>query len=65
MKTNVRRKHRLALIGCGGMANTHVTRLAPLLDRLEVVAAVDVILERAKPVANHFPGCQAAADYLF
>jgi len=63
MNQDIVPKHRLALIGCGGMANTHVSRLAPLLNRLAVVAAVDVILERAEAVAKHFPGCKAAADY--
>lgn len=56
-------KHRLALVGCGGMARAHASRLEPLLDRLEVVAAVDVVPERAQAVAALLPGAKVATDY--
>jgi len=52
-------KHKLILIGCGGMAKNHVSRFENLEDRLEVAAVVDIIPERAQAVsdllANHPP----------
>lgn len=48
-------KHQLALIGCGGMARGHVSRLETLFDRLEVTAVVDRDLERAEAVAALLP----------
>jgi predicted dehydrogenase len=54
---------RLALIGCGGMSQTHLRRFHVLKDRLELKAAVDTDIARARAVAEHFPGLIAAADY--
>jgi len=54
---------RLALVGCGGMARTHVARFAKVRERMELVAAVDLVLERAQAVAEHFPGARAVRDY--
>ena len=54
---------RLALIGCGGMSQTHLRRFHVLADRLELKAAVDSDLEKAQAVAQHFPGLVAATDY--
>lgn len=54
---------RLALIGCGGMSQTHLRRFHVLADRLELRAAVDTDLDKAQAVAQHFPGLVAAADY--
>lgn len=48
-------KHRLALIGCGGMARSHVSRFEELMDRLEVTAVVDTDIERARAVAELLP----------
>ncbi len=52
-------KSRLALIGCGSMANTHATRFAACEDVMEVSAVVDVIPERAQALSdllsNHPP----------
>ncbi len=45
-------KHRLALIGCGGMSRSHASRFHALQDRLEVVAAVDIDRERAQNAAE-------------
>ena len=56
-------KHRLGLIGCGGMARSHASRLEPLLQRLDLVAAADVIEEKAKAVAELFPDTQVVTDY--
>lgn len=61
-------KIRLGLIGCGGMANAHVSRLAPLWSRLTLVAAADIVLERAQAVAAAATaalssGTRAVSDY--
>lgn len=48
-------KHRIALIGCGGMAKAHVSRLEKLFDRIEVTAVVDINLEQAEKVAALLP----------
>ncbi len=48
-------KHKLALIGCGGMARSHVSRFEELMDRLEITAVVDIDIERAKAVAELLP----------
>jgi len=57
------RKTRLALIGCGGISKSHVSRFEKCTDRLDVVAAVDVRLEKAKGVADLLPNCRAATDF--
>ncbi len=48
-------KHKLILIGCGGMAKNHVKRLEPLFDRMDVSAVVDIDLEKAKAVSDLLP----------
>lgn len=48
-------KHKLALIGCGGMAKSHASRFEELFDRIEVVATVDIELERAQAVSELMP----------
>ncbi len=48
-------KHRVALIGCGGMAKNHVVRFEELYNRLEVAAIVDIDVERARSVAEMLP----------
>lgn len=45
-------KHKLILIGCGGMAQSHAVRLSALGDRLEVGAVVDLRPEKAQAVSN-------------
>ena len=54
---------KLGLIGCGGMANAHRSRFDQLEERLELVATVDVVGDRARAVAELFPGSRAATDY--
>jgi len=54
---------RLGVIGCGGMANAHVSRFEGLGNRMRVTAAVDTDLERANAVATKFPGAITAPDY--
>ena len=49
------RKHRVILIGCGGMAKQHVKRFDEVLDRVEIAAAVDIERERAQAVSDLLP----------
>jgi len=56
-------KTRLAVVGCGGMSKAHLRRFETLSDRLELVAAVDVLAERAQVVADEMPGVRVATDY--
>lgn len=51
----MKQKHRLMLIGCGGMASTHAERLGALSERLTVASVVDVVPERAAAVAALLP----------
>ena len=48
-------KHKLILIGCGGMAKNHVSRFESLEDRLEVTAVVDIDPEKAQAVSDLLP----------
>lgn len=48
-------KHKIALVGCGGMAKSHVSRFEELLNRMEVTAVVDTDIERARAVAELLP----------
>ena len=45
-------KHRIAIVGTGGIANSHAKAVTSLPDRAELVAAVDVDLDRAKEFAT-------------
>jgi len=56
-------KMRLAIIGCGGMAKSHARRFERALERVEIVAAVDVVEEKARGVAELFPGARWATSY--
>ena len=57
-------KHRMAVIGCGGMTNTHAARFAAVTDRVDVVAAVDIDRTRAQAVADLIGGkTRVATDY--
>lgn len=49
-------KTRIAIVGCGGMARGHASRFDMILDQVEVVAAVDVVREKAQAVADLLPG---------
>ena len=49
-------KLRMAIVGCGGMARSHTSRFDMILDQVEVVAAVDVLEEKARAVADLLPG---------
>ena len=54
---------KLGLVGCGGMSKAHLRRFDTLSDRLDLVAAVDVVQERAQVVADEVPGVRVATDY--
>lgn len=54
---------KLGVVGCGGMSKAHLRRFETLSDRLELVAAVDVIEARAQVVADEMPGVRVATDY--
>jgi len=56
-------KTKLALIGCGGMSRAHMRRFDVLGSRLDLVAAVDVVRERAEAAAELVPGVRVATDY--
>lgn len=57
------RRHRIAILGCGGMEKSHQAVFADLADRVEVVACVDPILERAQAAAEALGAPYAVADY--
>ena len=55
---------RVGIIGCGGMARSHASRMSEVLDRVEITAVVDIDLDRARAVAEHSPNEPVvAADY--
>ena len=55
---------RVGIIGCGGMARSHASRMSEVLHRVEITAVVDIDLERARAVAEHFPNDPVvAADF--
>lgn len=57
-------KTKIAIVGCGGMARGHASRFSMILDQVEVVAAVDVVREKAQAVADLLPGgTMVAEDY--
>ena len=45
-------KHRIAIVGTGGIANSHAKAVTSLPERAELVAAVDVDLDGAKEFAT-------------
>ncbi len=54
---------KLALIGCGGMGQSHLRRFHILAERLHLRAAVDIERDTAAQVASHFPECLSGTDY--
>ena len=48
-------KHKLILIGCGGMAKQHVARFEQLFDRVEIAAVVDLDINKAQAVSDLLP----------
>lgn len=59
-------KHKVGLIGCGGIANQkHLPALSNASDRVEIVAFCDLIIERAQKAAEKYgaPGAVVCTDY--
>ena len=57
-------KHKLILIGCGGMAKNHASRFESLEDCMEVAAVVDIDLGKAQAVSDLLPNHPPAfTDY--
>ena len=48
-------KHKLILIGCGGMAKNHASRVESMEERLEVAAVVDIDQAKAQAVSDLLP----------
>jgi predicted dehydrogenase len=56
-------RHRIAVVGCGGMERTHESGLALLRDRVEIVATVDTVAERAERAAQILGARRWETDY--
>lgn len=56
-------RHRIAIVGCGGMEDTHEEGFGALSDRVDVVATVDPILERAELARQKLGARLAVRDY--
>ena len=59
-------KHRIGIVGCGGIANQkHFPALKNAADRVELVAFCDLIRERAENAAKEFgaPDAKIYVDY--
>ena len=48
-------RHKIMLIGCGGMARAHAMKFQSLSDRMEVAALVDIDREKAGRLAELLP----------
>ncbi|MYF90616.1 MAG: Gfo/Idh/MocA family oxidoreductase, partial [Gemmatimonadetes bacterium] len=62
MAKNKQDKLRVALIGAGGIAGSHM-RYYQDMDDVEMVAAADVVLERAQKSCEEYENPAAYADY--
>lgn len=56
-------RHRLAILGCGGMEKSHQAVFGDLADRVEVVACVDPVRERAEAAAQALGAPIVATDH--
>ena len=56
-------KIKLGLVGCGGMAETHMQHFEALGSRVSLVAVVDAVAERAAVAGRCLPGVRTATDY--
>jgi len=54
---------KLGIIGCGNMTDSFLDRFHNVNDEIEIVAAVDIDLERAKKVSEKFPGTICSTNY--
>lgn len=57
------KKIRLGVIGCGGMAGSHLRGLLELSDLMEVSATCDIVLERATKAAESTGAGISVTDY--
>ena len=53
-------KFKTALIGCGGIANRHMSVISSLGDKIEMVAFCDIAEDRAKAFAERYKAPKAA-----
>ncbi len=56
------RRYRVVLIGCGRISKNHLTALRDNAERLELVAACDLVPERVQAVATAWPGVRPYTD---
>ena len=56
-------KMKVAMIGCGRIAEVYESAFEALKDEVEVAYAVDTDIEKAREFASHFEGCTALTDY--
>ena len=56
-------KLKLGVIGCGNMADSFLDRFHNVNDEIEIVAAVDVDIERTKKFSEKFQGIIATTSY--
>ncbi len=54
---------RMGMIGCGSMADRHISALAPLQGRMRFTAFADIELPRAQRLASSVAGAVAAENY--
>ncbi|MFC1479630.1 Gfo/Idh/MocA family protein [Planctomycetota bacterium] len=54
---------RMGMIGCGGMAKSHVKAFEPLYDRMRFTGFADINPERAQEAADAAQGAAAVQDY--
>ncbi|NLF26984.1 MAG: Gfo/Idh/MocA family oxidoreductase [Clostridiales bacterium] len=57
------KKIRLAIVGCGFMSDIHKRAFDELKDKIEVIATVDVDLQKARSMAELLGASTASADY--
>ena len=60
------KKLKIGLVGCGGIANNkHMPALAKLVDKCEMVAFCDILIERAEKAAKEYgtPDAKVYTDY--
>jgi len=56
------RVFRLAIVGCGGVSGLHAAAYTRHPERVQVVATIDPVRERADELASQFPGYRASGS---
>lgn len=54
---------KVGIIGCGGIAQYHFGHFEKMLDKMQLVAACDLVIEKAQKTAERFPGAKVYTDY--